>query len=212
MSFPNVPNRWLFAILLLTAGSVFAQQKAAPKARKAAPPKSGVASGRVFAITVSGDLKPARLAKVYLFLISGGAKFDGDPVSLAWGRSELKALQEIYNQEMAREESSSRTGRVVDESIVCRLELSLYDEAVAETQLWAEDQKKTTQIVSTDADEDGYFKMTAPVGTYEIIARGRAGLNEAFWKAGAYDWVNVEAGTETTIKLTSPKKSCLVMQ
>jgi hypothetical protein len=180
----------------------------------------GVVSGRVFAITVSGDLKLARLAKVYLFLLSGGAKFDGDSVSLAWSHSELKAAGEMAKAEKDREDSYSRTGKDVDgstdfdgdgaKSIVCRRELLLYDEAVGETEQWATGQKKTSQIVCADADEEGYFKMTAPVGTYTLIARGRAGFNEAFWKAG--DWVNAEAGTETTIKLTSPEKSCLVMQ
>src|ERR1035441_9303294 len=41
-----------------------APKKTTPNANTARP---GTMSGRVFAITASGDLKPARLAKVYVF-------------------------------------------------------------------------------------------------------------------------------------------------
>jgi hypothetical protein len=61
-------KRILLSLLLIAVSCVFAQQK--PKtASKPASPGPGIVSGRVFAITGGGDVKPARMAKVYLMYL-----------------------------------------------------------------------------------------------------------------------------------------------
>ena len=43
-------------------------------------------------------------------------------------------------------------------------------------------------------------------GAYGLIARGRAGLNEAFWTT---DTFLVEQGSETVVKVGSLEEACL---
>ena len=80
-----------------------AQQRTAPRASKTAapaPPKAGAVSGRVFAITEAGNIKPARMAKVYLFISDRGSKPTGEgkeeenTAGLAWLAEQTKALRE----------------------------------------------------------------------------------------------------------------------
>jgi hypothetical protein len=84
-----------------------------------------------------------------------------------------------------------------------------YDKALVGTLHWAQDEKKLNQIVLANADEEGLFKVSAGPGRYSLLIIGRAGFNDAVWLA---DEVSLEGGKETTIKLSSPKKSCLVDQ
>jgi hypothetical protein len=63
--------------------------------------------------------------------------------------------------------------------------------------------------LSAEADEEGQLRIVVPrSGKYLLIVRGRAGFNEAFWKAD----VTVESGAETVVKLGHPEKACVVMQ
>jgi hypothetical protein len=67
--------------------------------------------------------------------------------------------------------------------------------------------QKQWQIVPADADEDGVFKITvARPGVYILLVHGKAGFNDAFWVSG--DLI-VKLGTETSIKLSQPQKSCM---
>ena len=60
----------------------------------------------------------------------------------------------------------------------------------------------------TETDEEGYFGARVPrLGSWIIAARGRAGLNEAYWTD---DLVLVlKPGENVIVKLGSPEKSCL---
>src|SRR5580698_8554008 len=78
--------------------AVSAQQKQPSKSAA----KPGIVSGRVFAITKSGDLKPARLAKVYLFYESGSKGTDPDTAGLTWTLNLAKGLEENNNASEAR--------------------------------------------------------------------------------------------------------------
>ena len=86
------------------------------KPAPAAKPKPGVVSGRIFEITKGGDIKPGRLAEVYL------VSWDGVESSAAqrWHNEYLKARQEYINK--------LKESRWSD-SIACHMALLTYDEA-----------------------------------------------------------------------------------
>ena len=171
------------------------QQPVPAKAKAPAKPKPGTVSGHVFAITASGDLKPARIAKVYLFSWHGG---DGSAAA-AWADEMHKYLSELP-------EDYARLGK----DLICRKELLTYDAAVVGALKWVTEKNATDQAVITDADEEGNFafKNVAP-GLYTVLATGRAGFNEARWLNPE---VTVRAGYETALKLSSPEKACVVAE
>jgi hypothetical protein len=75
----------------------------AAKTTVSVPLKLGVLSGRIFAITTGGDIKPARLAKTFLFYVRRSGKSveaieeDQNSAGSAWLTEEAKAL-EAFNQ------------------------------------------------------------------------------------------------------------------
>jgi hypothetical protein len=201
----------LLAILVMAEASIFAQQKNSKTARKPVQ-KPGIVSGRVFAITQSGDIKPARMAKVYLFYSYrlqsskvpdlNGHPEDQNP-TLVWSREKLKALKEIR----AALEKALASGAP---SPPCLEQLLEYDKALIETLKCCQYERKADQIVFADADEEGNFKISVtPAGIYTLVARGRAGFNEALWQGGQ---ITIDSGMETTVKLSAPEKSCLVVE
>jgi hypothetical protein len=89
---------------------------------------------------------------------------------------------------------------------MCRTGLQVYSQAMSATIEWLQtEQDKARQVVSTDADEKGNFKILVPPGSYILLAQGRAGFNDAAWWAN----VGVRAGEVLTVKLAKPVKSCL---
>jgi len=209
---------------------VSAQQRTAPRASKTAapaPPKAGAVSGRVFAITEGGDIKPGRMAKIYLFYLQRSAKSAGgneeekDSAGLAWLAEQSKALkerakelredtEELKNKMLSGEISAETVeSRRLSDSVDCLKGLAAYRDAVVGTLTWGKEHPtKIGQILYADADEEGNFKIPAQPGMYLLFASGRAGFNEAFWEAE----ITVEPGTETTVKLASPKEACLVVR
>ncbi len=204
----------LVVILPVVMPTAVAQQKTA-----GAAPKPGVVSGRVFAITQGGDIKPARMAKVYLLWKYQGLKAALEEekkgkklecAGLTFGRQRNKAME----ANLAESERDAAAGNYWSDSLRCSKDLGAVDDAILATRQWCLDQKKMNQIPMADADEEGNFRITGVrPGVYDVIARGRAGFNDAFWDIGDPDSglhdITVVAGTEITIKLASPEKSCL---
>lgn len=199
--------RILFVVIVLLStyvGPAFAQQKTARKIVT----KPGVLSGRGFAITAGGDIKPARMADVYLLYECHGKmpeadkEYQGTAGGMPFMDQELKRLTE-YTQWL------EENGRDLSESLVCRRELLSYDSFVVQMMTWAKDQNKMWQVIIDQADEEGTFKTSVPhPGRYRLLIRGKAGLNEAFWNAD----VVVNSGEETTVKLSAPNKACLTIE
>jgi hypothetical protein len=87
----------MIGILAMAVGT--AQQKPRPKSTA----KPGIVSGRVFAVTKSGDLKPARMAPVYLLYeeriyrdrkeADAASKAEQDTAALAWMDNLNKAME-----------------------------------------------------------------------------------------------------------------------
>lgn len=201
-------------VIATMAGALMCFSQTAPKGKPQAAPKTiapGTVSGRVFAITQGGDLKPARVARLYLLysyrpdlVDKNAAQFTdadfvraaGESPSAIFGDARLLAMHAYI-------EALGRDGANWSDSVVCTKELLTYNESLLKILEW--NQGKTL-IVFADADEEGNFKMAAPLGRYTLIARGRAGFNDAIWISKD---VEVESGKETIVKLASPEKACL---
>lgn len=172
--------------------------------------RPGILAGRVFAITRSGDIKPARIADVYAFYIYRSVAFanknpsDENSAGMTWMKQRLKAMEEL----------SKDLGGSADfsESVNCLKELQTYSDAIVETLKWADAEKKAWQVISAQTDEEGNFRVSIPhPGKYLVLVRGRAGLNEAVWQSGV-EGVIIAHGQDTNVKLASPEKSCLDLE
>ncbi len=187
--------------LLLLAIAVNAQQKSPPSEQ------TGVVSGRIFAITKDGDLKPARLAKVYLFYTYRSAKAanaspaeETNSAAHVWSEN-LSKLTEGYLKALDRE------GASWSDSLMCHKKLLTYVEALSATADWAADDRRVWQMLTTNADENGVFKVTVHhPGKYALLAYGQAGFSKAVWED---DDIVVNPGVTTTGKLSSPAEACL---
>lgn len=170
------------------------------------PRAAASVSGRVFGITEGGDIKPARFAHVYLFYVWSGrpasqqtqedksADTAGASFMDRYSAALQRMLDELKNSNMPR-----------DEDLFCTRELLAVHEAVVATLGWVQENGKSKQFVSVDTDEEGLFRMTnVPAGRYILMARGRAGANDAFWKSELL----VQAGSDVSVKLSSPETSC----
>lgn len=167
---------------------------------------TGVLSGRVFAITKDGDLKPARIADVYILFETGVTK-DGKAIDK--GASASRVYMNEHNREaelnMADEE---KNGANWSEKTTCMKRLNLFEPAMLKVLSWADTNKKADQIIKTQTDEEGNFKASLPAGNYTLLVRGRAGFNEALWGGGIND-VTMQPGAHIELKLSSPSESCI---
>jgi hypothetical protein len=194
----------LFGLLsLLTLATIAGAQQ-----QKSPPVKAGVVSGSVFAITKGGDLKPARMADVYLLYLYRSVKWanahpeDEDSAGHAWMDNYNNVLGDFLKVFAAE-------GMGWSDKMDCLKHMQVYHDALSQTKDWASAKHKDWQILTTEADENGMFKITVPhPGEYIILASGRAGFNDAFWD-GDIPGIIVNPGATTTVKLSSPAKSCL---
>ena len=164
-----------------------------PPGRKLSTQKTGVGAvvGRVFAITKGGDLKPARLAMVYLFFNRGPGVSEivasaGTTPGLIFLQKDLDGLKE-------------------GDPALCMRDLVAADKAILATLDWSKTKHLTDLVRFTDADEDGYFQIeNARPGTYDLVARGQAGSNNAYWEED----VEVKPNQKTEVKMASVQAAC----
>lgn len=187
---------WMLGALIVATGT------AQPKPKASGASKPAEVTGRVFAITRDGDLKPARMATVYLLYMYRSATSDAkdsDSVGSAWEDNFLKELK-TFNEEYAQK------ARSWTESIACHRHLMAYTIALRETLEWTSNAHKEWQLTEADADESGYFKIPVPhPGIYILLARGQAGFNDAFWDT---DNFVVHPGAQVEVKMSKVEQSC----
>jgi hypothetical protein len=174
---------------------VLAVKEPAPKAPSAGKPlgQAGSIHGRVFAITQGGDLKPARLATVYLVF---EARTIGHKVDKKFD-CETTAFTHFLQ---ARLDEDRRTS---DDS--CRSELITDGKAIMSLLDWTKEGNRAWQLMLGDADEEGNFAFPrVPPGKYDVLVRARAGINEAFWSQEVW----VQPGEAVTMKVASVERSC----
>lgn len=190
-------RRTITAFLILSTTTLLSAQTHAT-----APAATGTVEGRVFGITRGGDLKPARMPTIYLLYKGRGEPTEEKSADDHYSITSLTALDKRLKEQIA----SAEAGSVEDEELKCRESLLDTDQSLVDTAQWALDNKKARQVLMTDGDEEGYFKVAkVPVGHYRVVARGQAGANDAYWES----FIVVKTGMTTSTKLTSPGRSCL---
>jgi hypothetical protein len=203
----------------MLSSAAFAQTKTiGPTAR----PRPATLSGRVFAITRSGDLKPARMASIYLFLDAPPKRADDeDFMYFEMLREALKAAQAETEATDVDNAEWARGGWTVSEDYMqqhwCVRKLRLSRQTLHRTIAWAEAHHKMSEVLVTEADEEGNFQLTVPrPGAYYVFASGQAGFNDALWggwpSSGSPNRITVDAGSSYNIKLSSPETACLITE
>jgi hypothetical protein len=173
--------------------------------------KLGSISGRVFAVTKAGDLKPARFAHVYVF---------GDLPNPLHESAQTVFLQGTIDGENRLARWIKATDNY-SEAVVCQKGLLIVDESLDKVAQWVEQNKMYSQLKGTDADEEGKFRVSGVAsGTYTVVIRGRAGINDAYWQADVFvgldgkvtEFAGGAATQVAEVKLGSPKEACLSIE
>ncbi len=190
--------------------------QAAQDGKQATETTVSAISGKVFAITKGGDLKPARLATVYLIyhhskadsralqdgkLTTAGTVFD--EANSKRSDLETKSAQNM-NKIVAVPDGGARFREIMEQSYMLAVHIRMEDARIAAVK-WAKN-NAPEQVQEVKADEEGAFKVTARVpGHYLLVVMGRAGMNNAIWM----ETLDVELGKEYVLKLSSPACSYL---
>jgi hypothetical protein len=175
-----------------------------PKLTPKHAPAGGVLSGRIFAVTTGGDVKPAILADLYLFfevsVHSDGKVNDIDGPGTA-GLLYMESKNKATETELAEMQRGTW-----DEQITCRHDLLVYQEAVVDT-LQGITATKQWQVLTGQTDEEGHFKLLIPrQGSWYLVAKGQAGAYDAAWEE---EGARIFSGKDSEVKLGSPAKACL---
>ncbi len=164
----------------------------------------GSLEGRVFLVTRGGDLKPARLANVYLL--------SSNLYSGAWGdsieKAEMSAAQSC--QSLWRDahlfDDLPATAR---EFIVSQGQAGLktYEKMLRDKVEDISSPERSRAFVA-EADENGQFWFRdIPPGSYVITAFGQAGVNLAVWRNS----VSLQPDRKVELKLSSVVTSCPII-
>jgi hypothetical protein len=86
----------LLALVIVAASASAQQHKTFP------PANGGVVSGRVFAITNGGDLKPARLAEIHLFYAHRPTSCGCRKTRRRWSHGRLRLTKTLFESSWRR--------------------------------------------------------------------------------------------------------------
>ena len=217
----------LCSVGLCAQGTVPPKKTPTPPAKAAHKPilKPATVSGFVFALTSGGDIKPARMAKVYLLYSRPAERPASELVEQSRNG---QSAADVFRREVLDGEDKEKTWEedkpYLKDLTKCHAMLTnVYQGAIVETLHWGDDRK--TQFVFGETDEDGTFEITIPPqdmkdvtfeptprddtafapGVYLIVVIGSAGYNDAVWA----DEVTVKPGETVKVKLSAPTKACL---
>lgn len=153
-------------------------------------PLDATISGRIFLITAGGDLKPARMAHVYIVVDAQQTSVSKQALPLT------KALQ--------RDCDDVQFALHNDSQVIRAWVFSKFQKDFSSLDGFF----KVSAVVASEADEDGRFKSNhLPPGLYTVIAVGQAGVNYGYWA----DSVMAGAGQQAEIKLSVPVQVCPVL-
>jgi hypothetical protein len=184
-------------ILLALATNLSAQQsKTTTK-----PIAKGSLKGRAFAITKTGDVKPALLAHVYLFAADN--PYNPSRSSFIKIHNQLAAKMNAAADEYdakARALGEGPGDRSTTDKIVaddCR-------DALRNTTSRLSDENP---VYTEGTDETGAFEINGiRPGDYQIVVQGQAGSYDAVW----IETVSIAAAAEKTVKLGTVSLACRV--
>jgi len=157
----------------------------------------------VFLITNSGDLKPARLAKVAAFYLHkqnakentlGQVYADEIEAKHTIHKDEIEGLRAIYKNTPPGENQ------------MCLKEVADLVQVTEDSARMMADSSFASQVLTITLDEEGKgsVKVSLP-GMYVIAAFGNAGINAGFW----LEFATMEAGKETRLKMSGPLVACV---
>jgi hypothetical protein len=170
----------------------------------------GSVTGRVFAITKGGDLKPGRLARVYLlFAVEAvNGKVGGSDEKTA-GNIFLEALNQGAETNLKKMQEYAKNPILSSteiEAMSCTDDLQAADAAIMRTLAWSVGQNHQSEVLSTDADEEGDFTFAkVQRGSYVGVGRGKAGINDVYWQQD----VSLESGQTVEVKLHDVETACV---
>jgi hypothetical protein len=194
---------FLFCLVIAQSSPVVYPQSAKPNQNSAQATRGSI-SGRVFAITKSGDIKPARFAKVYL--ISGAVNKSHDSAVTAY----IHRQGELATDRIAKLQQKLDSGDAASlptEAVNCDTDLLNVTESVEAAMKWGEENRRYSAVQSSQTDENGDFHISGirldpstgnsvqavnpATGTksvawewlYTVVVLGRAGANDAYWEA-----------------------------
>jgi len=169
--------------------------KRTPELRK---PMTATLTGKVFAITIGGDLKPSRMASVFVLSGDAVAQFkstmlsENSKVAEADSQLEDPKLDVLFKENPGLLTSMKR--------IPC---WDAFTNILAEAIKLAEN--SADSVVTSESDEEGLFKVAGlKPGVCTIVIIGGAGANDGVWVQD----VTLEAGQETPIKMHRPSMAC----
>jgi len=157
-------------------------------------PTMASAKGRIFLITMGGDLKPARMATVYVL------PPDAVPNADLLGKKEAAVKNRLDYVESYRSapdiHTTYRNGEVIREyeTALNALEATIQSSAVSKGFVLS-------------ADEDGAFTLTLNPNTYLIVAFGQAGVNKGYWLSE----LQLSPGDQKELKMGSPAAASSVL-
>jgi hypothetical protein len=161
-------------------------------------------SGRVFAITKSGDLKPARLARIFLFYsLSGKNSEEKETAGLVYLHNKIALMEEFLAP--GSMESRAEAEGIETHQAFCKAPLEAGETAANRTVIWALNNREAWQANEATADEEGYFSVSATrPGRYILIAFGHAGWQNGEWESE----FTVGRDNNPNVKLAYPKEAC----
>lgn len=140
--------------------------------------------GKVFAITQGGDLKPARMARVYVVNVFRYERFTAMTLAMA-----EKNLQRVQTRQNLLNCSEKQAG---------------WELGIAEMIKEAQENPRA-KVWSAETDENGEFQISGVLpGSYYLLAYGQAGINHGYWAKE----INISRGVNTPFKLTQFESSC----
>jgi hypothetical protein len=153
------------------------------------------AKGRIFLITGGGDLKPARLANVYLLSVGAFSSQDA-----------LRSKETVVQRDCQTLNDARELGPNSSQAV--RIVLRHYLTHMSELEVLFRSSVGRSNGFAVQADEEGQFSFgTVPPGSYVIAAFGRAGANLGYWKQP----LDLASGQHAEIKLPSPETACVVL-
>ena len=198
-----------FAVGVIGAGQTVPKPKIETTPRKSSPPvkrppderkpTTATLTGKVFAITKGGDLKPARMASLFVLSGDAAAQFKSKLLSEKSKAAEADSRLAANPTTDALFKEDPRLLQLILHERCLRVNTNTLQEALD----LAERNDESSVILETD--EQGSFRVAGlKPGTHTVIAIGRAGANDCVW---IHD-VTLEAGHETPIKMHTPSMAC----
>jgi hypothetical protein len=192
------------AAAILDAMLRAANRDTTPTEKVADSVTTGSISGSLSAILNNGDMKPGRLARVFLIYVNSADGWKGKTKNPPGFKTAGSQFQGEMGDLLIKHADTVMHGPGIPEAQECKWKLATYNAGLRAGSDWAS-ANDPTQLMQTNADEEGTFTFErVPPGVWFIVAVGRAGINDSVWEETQI----IEAGNRVSTKVVSPKAAC----